>query len=97
MSDLKTTGRITSSQAIFTGPGAYGGVEVITDGTNNATCTVYDGPTSGGGNEIFHGVVKGSSNFGGHVPPEVITVQNNGLYVYLSGTGAEAIVHYRAG
>ncbi len=90
-----SSGRLTASTIVFEKNGDFDGVEVITDGTNNATITVYDG-TDAGGKELFYGVVKGSSNFGGFTPVRPITCAD-GLYVVVSGTGASCIVYYLYG
>lgn len=86
-----TKGIQSASGLIFEGNGVFNGIEVITDGANNATATVYDN-ISGSGTELFYGVVTGASNFG-TLSPVAISCRT-GLYVTISGTGAKYIIHY---
>lgn len=87
-----STGTLTDSGIAVQGKGALTGVLIITDGTNAATVTVYDGSASG---KVLAGpfVVVGSSRFGGGTW-EVPVRYDTGLYVAISGTGAKAILYY---
>lgn len=87
-----STGEKTTSALILTGLGAFCGVVINTDGSNNATIIIYDN-TSAAGKKIHEQVVLGADITGGIVkwPPTDVL---NGLYLSISGTGASAIVEY---
>ena len=89
----RTTGPVTSSQLIATGRNLLHGVIIGGDGTNAATVTVYDN-TAGSGTKLFQEVLEASSerSRGFSFPFAVVAV--NGLYVAVSGTGAQATVFY---
>jgi hypothetical protein len=69
-------------------------VLIITDGTNAATVTVYDNAVGGAGKVLFKGTVPGASNFGGGDAGLPVNL-GYGIYMAISGTGANAIVYYR--
>ena len=69
-------------------------VLIITDGTNAATVTVYDNAVGGAGKVLFKGTVPGASNFGGGDAGMPVNL-GYGIYMAISGTGANAIVYYR--
>ena len=89
-----STGEITADTHIMTGKGFLSAVLVITDGTNAATCIIYDN-TAASGKKLWEGVVAGATQYGGRnwtVPVHF----ENGLYVDLTGTGASTIIEYIA-
>lgn len=85
----ETSGEITSDGQVFSGPGRLCSILIITDGTNDATVTLYDN-TSAAGTKLWEGIVKGADNYGGRnwTYPVKFT---NGVYADLSGTGASCI------
>ena len=88
-----SSGLSTSDRLICTGNCLFHGVEIITDGTNNASVVVYDGTTATG-TKLFQGTVIGASLFGGATfenPIETFT----GIYVDVSGTGASYITYFK--
>lgn len=87
-----SAGLKTASESVLTGKGSLCGIEIITDGTNDASATVYD-ETSASGTVLYRGTIRGSSQFGGVTfnPPVRYTT---GIYVLFYGTGASYIVHY---
>ena len=91
-----SSGLKTSSGPITAGPGILCGVQALTDGTNNAVCTVYDYDTvipGASGTVVGKGVTAGAGLSGGSALP---VPYRNGLYLSVSGTGANCIVFYRA-
>lgn len=88
-----SSGLLTASTAVYEGRGILSGVHVTTDGTNNATVTVYDG-TAASGNELFKTVVTGTDNSRYYDLCRVRCTE--GLYAEISGTGASAIVYHGA-
>jgi len=89
-----STGELTADTHITTGRGMLAGVLVITDGTNPATCIIYDN-TSAAGKKLWEGVVPGASQYGGRNWTAPVRFET-GLYVDLTGTGASCIVEYIA-
>lgn len=93
---LKTGHELTASTQITTKGGSFGGVLVITDGTNNAVITAYDVDDSGdiaATNKIFEITVLGTEHYGGIIFPHPIKFIT-GLYITVSGTGASFIPYY---
>lgn len=87
------THAMTASGQAVTGPCWITAVQVVTNGSNDATITVYDGTSTSGG-MIGTYYVPGAL-YGDRVvwtfPRRVV----NGIYVNVSGTGASAVVEYR--
>lgn len=93
MINIKSSGLLSSSSLINTNvPCWFAGIEIVTDGTNPATATVYD-EIGASGTELFKGTVAGASNFDSITFEHPVRV-DNGIYVELSGTGASYIVYY---
>lgn len=87
-----SSGEQTSDAAISTTRGFITGVEVITDGTNNATVVIYDN-TAASGTVIGEFTVVGGNHFGGR--NFIIPVRyTRGLYADVTGTGASYIIEY---
>ena len=89
-----SSGLTTSSAAIVASPCLFHGVEIITDGSNAATVTVYDNASAASGTVVFKGTVAGASNFGGAMFPNPVEMFN-GIYVGVSGTGAAYIPYWK--
>ena len=85
-----SSGLKTGSGIITTRPAKLTGVEIITNGVNDATVIVYNSQDATGA-VLFKGTVPGVNNFGG-VTYEIPVVAEKGLYLSLAGTGASAIV-----
>ena len=86
---------MSASGVVYGASCLFIGVEIITDGSNAATVTLYDSASGvSAGKEIFKGTVSGSANFG-KPPFDLPIMADNGIYASISGTGAGVIVHYR--
>jgi hypothetical protein len=92
----------TYSSGLLNSPGVVGTsgasyavtyVEIITDGTNAATATVYNGASSSG-MAISQFVCPGASYFCG-ATFEIPVACPQGIYLSLSGTNAKAIIGYQ--
>ena len=92
----KSSGLLTGSGAVIAAGGdhAFCSILIITNGSNAATAILYDNASTGSGTEVFKGTVAGASNFGGGDAGTPITL-GNGLYLTLSGTGANVIIYYK--
>lgn len=88
----KSTGLLSSSGVVKASFGILIDVLVYTDGANNATVTIYNDPDSADGKELAKVVVKGSDLMGGEV--SILTEAALGMYISISGTGAQALVRY---
>lgn len=88
-----SSGLLNADAAIKAAPGIIEGIMVYTDGTNNATLTVYDNASAATGDVAMKMVVKGADLIGGLVDLSVETT--NGIYADISGTGATYIVYYK--
>lgn len=80
------TGQVVAARAVL----AH--IELITDGTNDATAVVYDGTSAVAGKELFHSFAAGEDVVVGGVNLNILA--SDGLYITLTGVGAKAIVHY---
>lgn len=91
---MRTLGLQTADKAILARPGYFHGIEIITDGTNDASVIVYDNASAASGTIVFQGTIKGINNFGGVIfidPVEMF----NGIYIDMTGTGMSYIIYYR--
>ena len=86
------SGEKTSSVLIDTGSGELRGVNINTDGSNNATIILYDN-TAASGVKLWEQVVLGADISGGFFDSFGIEYEN-GIYLSISGTGASANVYY---
>lgn len=84
------SGELDASALIDTGIGIVGAIVVVTDGTNDAECVVYDG-TDTNGTIVARCPVKGSDKLGGMVIPFRVAT---GIYAAISGTGAKYQIYY---
>jgi len=83
----KPGGKKTASALVHTGPCLWTALIIRTDGTNDATVTVYDG-TSDSGDEVAEFKVKGDELSGGVVWGKLSIEMEDGIYMTLAGTGA---------
>jgi hypothetical protein len=83
----------TSSGLIINGAGVYHGVKVNTDGTNDATVTVYDSTSASGPVIDPTTAYSGSSNSGSssYAPP---LQYKSGLYLQLATSGTATVTVY---
>jgi hypothetical protein len=88
----RSSGLKTADASIIATYGTFCGVEIISDGTNDATVVVYDNASSASGTEVFKGKVAAANNFGGGFTYSTVS---NGIYVDVTGTGAAYIVFYK--
>lgn len=89
----QSSGEKTSDTAVYTSTCYLSGVEVITDGTNDAKLIIYDNSSGASGKKLLEMTVPGSNNYGvrdwSH-PVEAV----NGLYGDVTGTGASFFIEY---
>ena len=89
----KSTGLKTASAIISGVPSVVEGIIVFTDGTNDATVTLYDNASAASGTVLAKAVVAAAELMGGKLPPFTISKGVNGIYAELSGVGASYIVY----
>lgn len=87
------TAPITASGQAVTGACWITGLQVLTNGTNDATITLYDG-TGTGGNTIGTYYVPGAL-YGDRKVWTFPRRAAGGIYVTVTGTGASAVIEYR--
>ena len=93
-----SSGLKSASAVIMAIPGTLNGLQVIGDGTNAATVTIYDSSTaSTSGLVLAKIVVDAGATYEELVIAESGIVANNGIYAVVSGTGAEYIVQFAPG
>ena len=90
---LRSSGLRIADAAILARSGIFGGILVITDGTNNASVIIYDNATTNTGTEVWKMTVLGAENYGGGMLTNPVVV-TKGIYVDVSGTGAAYIIYY---
>ncbi|RLB89356.1 MAG: hypothetical protein DRH26_11755 [Deltaproteobacteria bacterium] len=86
---------IDASATISAGPTTLYGVEVVTDGNNNAVVIGYNKTSSdgiGAANKVFEFTVTAANHYGGRNWIPGIRC-DTGLYVTVAGTGASAIIN----
>lgn len=69
------------------------GVQIITDGTNDAKLILYDNASAATGSVLLEMTVTGGNNYGGRnwmFPVRCV----NGIYADITGTGASYIVEF---
>jgi len=87
-----SSGLLSSSQAVFASKTVLVSLIVYTNGSSNATATLYDNASAASGTEVAKIIVKGADLIGGEA--HIMCDCENGLYLALSGTGAGALVRY---
>lgn len=91
---VKSSGRLTVSTAVFAQRCSLYALMVETDGTNAATVIVYDNATAASGTILAKMIVPGTSSGREVVFPYGVKALN-GLYVSIAGTGAPAAtIHF---
>ena len=88
-----TPGLKTSSELMHTGKCACTAFVIITNGSANATLTLYDN-TEASGTVKAKLVIPGANLSGGRNYSKYPLKFTNGIYALLSGTGASYIVEF---
>lgn len=88
----QSSGLKTTSGVIRSVPCLLTGVLVITDGTNAATVILYDHASGASGTVLCKFTVPGAAYFGG-ATFEIPVRAQKGVYMAISGTGANAVVY----
>jgi hypothetical protein len=92
----QSSGLKSADTAIHSGPCIYLGAKALGDGTNAATVIIYDNASAASGTVVGKSVVDAGLTEGSDlVCPEGGVYCQNGLYLDIGGTGAEAIVYFR--
>lgn len=65
---------------------------VLTDGTNLATLTLYNGTAATAGQEVACITVLGADRTGGET--QILAACPGGIYATLTGTGSQALIRY---
>lgn len=90
-SSIRSLGESTADGVIRSGRTRLAAVEIITDGSNNATVILYDN-TAASGTKVFEGGAVGADLSKFIEFPRPVKC-DNGLYLDISGTGASCIVY----
>lgn len=91
-SGLMTVGELDTGKVILDHPGILMTAIAYTDGSNDATLTIYDNATTVTGTELSYTKVKGTELMGGET--QAYRVAENGITVKLTGTGSSALIAY---
>jgi len=86
----RCSGLKSADATIKSGKTVLAAVLVLTDGSNDATLTIYDN-TSASGTKLLEVTVPAADRYA--LFPLWVRA-NNGLYADISGTGAQYIVYY---
>lgn len=95
MLPVLSSGQKTSSALIYTGKAYLTGIHLNSDGTNDASLTIYDN-TAGSGKILAEITVDVSDNMGNEkivLWPNPVRV-DTGIYAVVSGTNATYAVEY---
>ena len=93
----KTTYELVADKQVKVGPGVVCAVTVVTDGSNDARCILYDAAAVGDiavTNKITEITVKGANHYGGRTWVEPVRF-TEGLYADVNGTGASYFIEWR--
>lgn len=93
-----SSGVLNADTAVLAIPGRLIAVQVLGDGINQASAVLYDNASAASGLEVAKIILDAGLTDTGiqHISDEGV-VCNNGIYLDISGTGAECIVYYVAG
>jgi hypothetical protein len=92
----KTSGLLTADAVLHSGvKSILAGVQVITDGTNDATLVITDDSSGVAGTKLFKAVVTGTDDSRHFTLPDGGVRADNGLSCDVTGTGAAFIVWFR--
>lgn len=90
-SPATSSGLKSATGAIFAAPCVLVGIKLI-GGSATSVATLHDHPTAASGTVV--GKVQSAASASDDLLPPNGIVCNNGLYLTLSGTGAEAIIYF---
>lgn len=92
MASSISSGVLNANTLVFSGRQRINALTVFTDGTNDATVSLYDN-TAASGKIAVKGLCVGASKIN-HIIFENPVFMQDGLYAAVSGTGATFIVYY---
>ncbi len=96
MNSSKSSGLLSADGVVMNQPGKLTAVTISADGTNAATVLLYDNASAASGNLLAKVVVDAGLTYEAlcfDAPIDAL----NGIYLDITGTGAECIVYYQAG
>jgi hypothetical protein len=88
-----SSGAKTSDGSIITGRTQLCGIEVYTDGSNDAAAILYDNTTASG-TVLVYVKVPAANHYGGIVYMHPIRC-STGIYLDITGTNASAIIYHK--
>lgn len=88
-----SSGLLAASGVVLAEPGVVTGLTATTDGTNDATVILYDNAAAAAGTVLAKLTVKGA-NVNGTLDMYLPIRASAGVYLSLTGTGANALVWY---
>lgn len=98
MSNASTSSGLKAASAvIYAQPCKLTGLLAGADNTNAATIIVYDNASAASGTVLWKVVVDATTTYADAHIPEGGIVALNGIYLSMSGTGAEALVTFQPG
>lgn len=92
MASSQSSGVLNANTLVFNGRQRINALTVFTDGTNDATVSLYDN-TAASGKIAVKGLCVGANKIN-HIIFENPVFMQDGLYAAVSGTGATFIVYY---
>jgi hypothetical protein len=92
MASSISSGVLSASTLVFNGRQRINALTVFTDGTNDATVSLYDN-TAASGKIAVKGLCVGANKVAHFIFENPVFMQD-GLYAAVSGTGATFIVYY---
>ena len=92
MGIAKSLDEATSDSTLVSGKGVLKGIQIITDGTNNATAILYDN-TAASGVKLFEGGCVGANLSELYWFGDTPISFKNGVRLDIAGTGASVIVY----
>lgn len=92
MASSLSTGVLNANTLVFSGRQRINALTVFTDGTNDATVSLYDN-TAASGKIGVKGLCVGANKVAHFIFENPVFMQD-GLYAAVSGTGATFIVYY---
>lgn len=92
MASSQSTGILSANTLVTTGRQRINALTVFTDGTNEATVSLYDN-TSAAGKVAVKGLCLGASKVAHYIFENPVFMQD-GCYAAVTGTGASFIVYF---
>lgn len=89
-----SSGLKSSDSAIADGPCRLRAATILTDGSNDATLTVYDNASAASGTVVMKAKVAGADLTGHLALPGGGVACRNGLYADISGTNSSYIIYF---